>query len=167
MPNEPPAADSFVKSGGVPTRPPSPRSGLARIPVWVWPAAGGGIHLALVAAMLIGTTLTRSTAEDKLQGDPTAQDKLQGVWESVDPDHDDFLSFEFRKGGSFRMTALIPRSGWVTVEGTYKVQGNNLTVRYENVAKGQTETMIIQTLTDMRLVTQDSNGRVCELRRRS
>jgi uncharacterized protein (TIGR03066 family) len=127
----------------------------------MWPVAGGSILMLLMVAIIIGgkRTIGRSSTTS------ATESKLLGVWAFANSNREDIGTIEFMTGGKLRMAALVPRSGWLNVEGTYMVEGNSLAVMLRADGNEKMKKLTIQTLNGTTLVTRDSNGRVDEFRR--
>jgi uncharacterized protein (TIGR03066 family) len=98
-------------------------------------------------------------ADDK-SGGSNAQ-KIVGTWEVTKGETIPVGStIEFDKAGKFKMVVKQGTQS-MSFEGTYKVNGDNLTVTMK-APNGQTheETMTIKTLTDKEFVTVDDKKKV-------
>jgi uncharacterized protein (TIGR03066 family) len=97
------------------------------------------------------------------------KDKIVGTWQVTKsagglPGEAVLL---FSKDGKLKITISVPvkskdnkkTSQTVTIEGTYRVEGDKLTIALKQGAKESKETMTIKNLTDKKLVTVDSRGK--------
>lgn len=123
------------------------------------------LHLspvAVLAAGLIVCSCTVLRADDKASGKKSNADKIVGSWKIVKAPEPlpagITLVATFGKDGKLTLKAT-PADKRDTQRGTYKVDGNKLTIKLEG-QKEETET--IKTLDDKKLVTVDSQGKESE-----
>jgi uncharacterized protein (TIGR03066 family) len=109
------------------------------------------LQLALAGLLAFGMT-----AADEKKDDNAA--KIVGTWEltkgeTLPPG----TVAEFSKDGKLKLT-VKEGDKLVSVEGTYKVDGDSLTVKLKDTnGKNHEETMKLKSLTDKELVTFDDN----------
>jgi uncharacterized protein (TIGR03066 family) len=121
---------------------------------------------AILAACFAFLALTATAnADDKAVN----KDKIVGTWQVTKSagglPGDSIL--QFTKEGKLKITISVPvkskdnkkTTQSVTIEGTYKVEGDKLSIALKQGAKESKETMTIKTLTDKKLVTADSRGK--------
>jgi uncharacterized protein (TIGR03066 family) len=93
-------------------------------------------------------------------------DKLVGVWEVVKSEEaPPGATIEFTRDGKMKMT-VNAQGKEMTLEGTYKVDGDKITSIQTFGGKEQRETATIQTLDDTTLITRDEKGKVDEFKRK-
>lgn len=110
-----------------------------------------GVALGVVMAVAAGLP-----ADDKAE--KIDANKLLGKWEPKMTKTGSQVTVEFAKGGKLTITAF-PNGKEFKLEGTYKLDGNKLTVAAKKGGKEDTETMTVLKLTDAELVTKDSRGK--------
>lgn len=113
--------------------------------------------LCLPVALLAHFSLS---ADDK-KADPIDAQKLIGKWRAKEGAPG---GFDFREGGKVTMTATVADQP-VKFEGTYKVDGNKLTVTVEFGGKDQATTLTVTKLTGTELVIKDEKGKETTLTR--
>jgi uncharacterized protein (TIGR03066 family) len=118
--------------------------------------------VAVLAAGLIVCSCTVLRADDKSSREKSNADKIVGSWKLVKAPEPlpagITLVATFGKDGKLTLKAT-PADKRETERGTYKVDGNKLTIKLE----GQNEeTETIKTLDDKKLVTVDSQGKESE-----
>jgi uncharacterized protein (TIGR03066 family) len=114
--------------------------------------------LVLAACLVLGLTALAS-GDDTKPGDKAAnKEKLVGVWEPQGKNIPPGSSLEFTKDG--KLKARFEAQGKPrTLDGSYKVEGNTLTVTFRMGDQERTDNLKIKTLTDQELVTVDSMGK--------
>jgi uncharacterized protein (TIGR03066 family) len=109
-----------------------------------------GCGLAVALAVAAG-----AAAQDK-KDDKVDAKKLIGKWQPAEKKEN--VTIEFTKDGKLFVTADVAGKA-EKLEGTYKLDGNKLTVGLKVGGSDQTETMTVTKLTDDELVTEDSKGK--------
>jgi uncharacterized protein (TIGR03066 family) len=109
-----------------------------------------GCGLAVALAVAAGAP-AQDTKGEKIDGK-----KLIGKWQPAG--QKEKVTIEFTKDGKLYLTAEIAGKP-EKLEGTYKLDGNKLTVGVKGGDKDQNETMTVTRLTDDELVTEDSKGK--------
>ena len=113
--------------------------------------------LQLVAAGLLAFGVAAAGAQEK-KGDEKKSnaEKIVGTWEVTKGETvPDGSTVEFTKDGKLKMSIKLGDKT-ETIEGTYKVDGDNLKVTLKGPGgKNQEETMKIKSLTDKEFVTVD------------
>ena len=98
------------------------------------------------------------SAEDK-KGDETIDaKKLVGQWEPKEKTKDRTLLIEFTKDGKVTFTGAEGGKE-MKAEGTYKVDGNKLTLDVKFGDKDRKMTRIVSKLTDTELVSKEDGGK--------
>lgn len=112
--------------------------------------------LLLTGFVLVAQATSASAAEDKVDN----KAKIVGTWKltkaGTDLPPDAVLVFS--KDGKLKITAKVKDKEF-TVNYTYAVKGDNLTVVTKAGGKEVKETMTIKTLTDKKFVTVDDKGK--------
>ena len=109
------------------------------------------LGLALLAVMgLVSGAAADDTKDSKIDGK-----KLIGKWTPKDPKKEAGLAIEFAKDGKLFVYVTIAGKE-EKLEGTYKLDGDKLSVGLKFMAKEKQETMTITKLTDDELETVDS-----------
>jgi uncharacterized protein (TIGR03066 family) len=113
---------------------------------------------AILSCALAVVVCCTASADDKIDAK-----KIVGKWEPKEAKKDETLSmvFEFTKDG--KVTVTIKTEKELKREGTYKVDGNKLTVTMTVNGKEQVRTRTITKLTDMELVSSDEKGKEATL----
>jgi uncharacterized protein (TIGR03066 family) len=92
--------------------------------------------------------------------------KLVGVWEVVKAEGaPPGATVEFKKNGKMQL-AFDVKGKAITIDGTYKVEGNKIHVVLSFMGKKHEETSTIQTLNEKTLIIRDEKGKVEEYKRR-
>jgi uncharacterized protein (TIGR03066 family) len=92
--------------------------------------------------------------------------KIVGDWEVTKSEEaPPGATVEMTKDGKLITKATINGKA-LSLEGTYKVEGNKLRTVQTFGGKRVEETMTIKTLTDTKLVTQDEKGKIDEFKRK-
>ncbi|MBN9117639.1 MAG: TIGR03066 family protein [Planctomycetes bacterium] len=102
-------------------------------------------------------------ADDK-KSEPIDAKKLVGKWEPKEKPKDASVTIEFTKDGKVTVAVVADDKG-SKFEGTYKVDGNKLTVAMKTSGKEDTQTRTVIKLTDTELVTKDEKGKEREFTR--
>jgi uncharacterized protein (TIGR03066 family) len=112
-------------------------------------------------ALVIGLTATAAhAADEKIDGK-----KLLGKWELADGPPGGKVFFEMTKDGKI-ITTIEVGGKTEKMEGTYKLDGNKLTlVQKLPGGKEDKETMTITKLTDDELETKDEKGKTDKLKK--
>ena len=94
----------------------------------------------------------------------TNAEKIVGKWANLQVLGE---TFEFTKDGKLKATLRAPGTDKpLTIEGTYKVEADKLTITTKGAdGKETTETVKIKELTDKKLVAEDDKGRILELKK--
>lgn len=106
------------------------------------------MRMLLGVAVLVVLTGGVSVAEDK----KIDAKKLVGKWESK-PDVKEKFQIEFTKDGKFTVSGEKDKS----IEGTYKVDGNKVTVTIKAEGKEVTMKRTISKLTDTEVTSKDDD----------
>jgi uncharacterized protein (TIGR03066 family) len=119
----------------------------------------------LAAYLLLGLTALAS-GDDKKPGDKAAnKEKLVGVWEPQGKDTPPGATLEFTKDGKIKVH--FEDKGQVrNIDGTYKVDGETLTVTFRMGDQERKEKLKIKALTDQELVTVGSKGKAETFKRK-
>jgi uncharacterized protein (TIGR03066 family) len=109
----------------------------------------------LLVGCLAFVAATAAGADDKA----VEKDKLLGTWQvtkskGLPPE----ATVQFGKDGKLKLSAKDKVGKTISVEGTYSLEGDKLTVTTKQGEKESKETMTIKTLTDKKLVTVDPKG---------
>jgi len=96
-------------------------------------------------------------------GGKSNADKIVGTWEITKSESDapKGATVEFTKDGKIKMTAKV-EGHEISMEGTYKVDGDKLTTTMKMGNKEKTETAKIKSLDDSTLKIEDEKGKVDE-----
>ena len=118
------------------------------------------IGVGLIFALACGAT----AADDKIDGT-----KLIGKWEPKDPKKGEEFVMEFAKDGKLSVTGTLDNK-LQTFEGTYKLDGNKLTIELKvKGADGKVEDIkemvTVTKLTDDDMEGKDKDGKVENLKR--
>jgi uncharacterized protein (TIGR03066 family) len=118
------------------------------------------LRLALVGVLALGVSVAR--ADDKK--DKETQEKLVGVWESVKGSETmpPGSTMELTKDGKIKLVFKQGEKS-LTVEGTYKVDGQSFKATLKVGDKEHTETIKIKKLTDTELVISDEKDKTDKL----
>jgi uncharacterized protein (TIGR03066 family) len=113
------------------------------------------LRLALAALML--AFAFHAGADDKKEEKIDAK-KLIGKWEAKDSGLDFPVVLEYTKDG--KLIIAITEDGKETkVEGTYKIDGNTLTLKIKDEGKNKVLTRTVKKLTDTELIETDEKGK--------
>jgi uncharacterized protein (TIGR03066 family) len=113
-----------------------------------------GLALAAVMGLVAGAAAGQDDKKDaKIDGK-----KLVGRWTPKDAKKEAGLVIEFAKEGKLILSVDIAGKT-EKVEGTYKLDGNKLSMAIKFGEKENKETMTILRLTDEELETEDSNNK--------
>jgi uncharacterized protein (TIGR03066 family) len=113
-------------------------------------------RLALAVVFVLGVTAVR--ADEKK--DAETKDKLVGTWEVTKGDSlPPGSTAEFTKDGKLKLTIKADKDKSVTIEGTFKVEGETFKTTLKAEGKEHTETLKIKSLTDKELVIEDEKGK--------
>ncbi|HJZ56189.1 MAG TPA: TIGR03066 family protein [Gemmataceae bacterium] len=112
----------------------------------------------LGAALVVLMGLAAGAAQDDKKDSKIDGKKLVGKWTPKDAKKEAGLVIEFTKDGKLVLTVDIAGKT-EKVEGTYKLDGNKLTMAIKFGDKENKETMTVLKLTDDELETEDSNGK--------
>lgn len=110
----------------------------------------------LALAVVLGLTAT-AAGQDK-KDDTVDGKKLIGRWSPKDAKKEAGLVIEFAKDGKLVLSVDIAGKP-EKVEGTYKLDGNKLSLAIKFGEKENKETMTVLRLTDDELETEDSTGK--------
>jgi uncharacterized protein (TIGR03066 family) len=112
------------------------------------------LQLALAGVLAFGAA---AVAADDKKDDKAA--KLVGTWEVTKGESLPPGSIaEFTKDGKLKLTVKDGDKVVLSAEGTYKIDGDSLTVKLKDPnGKDHEETMKVKSLTDKELVTFDDN----------
>jgi len=92
--------------------------------------------------------------------------KIVGTWEvTKSQDAPPGSTVEFAKGGKMKVTITL-EGKTLTLEGTYKVEGDKIKSTLKQGETEHSETIKIKTLTDTRLVTEDEKGKIDEFKKK-
>ena len=114
------------------------------------------LRLALVGVLVLGVSVAR--ADDKK--DKETQEKLVGTWESIKGSESvpPGSTMEFTKDGKLKLV-FKQEDKSLTIEGTYKVDGQTFKATLKVGDKEHTETIKIKKLTDTELVITDEKDK--------
>jgi uncharacterized protein (TIGR03066 family) len=108
--------------------------------------------LALAAFAAVALGLSAFAADEKKAAGNA--DKLVGTWEATKGDLPAGSTAEFTKAGKIKVT-IKGEDKTETHEGTYKLDGDTITVTATREGKERTHSMTIKKLTDKELVLAD------------
>ncbi len=115
--------------------------------------------------LMVGLAAALPAEEKKADAN---KEKLAGVWEVVKTEEGALAvgsMVDFAKDGKAKVTAI--REGKEsTVEGTYTVEGNKLTVTLKHGEKEVKHAITIKKLTDTEFVTENEKGKTAEFKRK-
>jgi uncharacterized protein (TIGR03066 family) len=115
-------------------------------------------RFALAGFLVFGLALVGTAGTD------TAK-KLVGLWEITKGEGaPPGATVEFTKDGKLKLHAKIGDKDF-DLTGTYKVEGKKLTVTLEFKGKSKTDSDTIKSVSDNRLVLEDKDGKVTEMKR--
>ncbi|MDB5308444.1 MAG: hypothetical protein JWO38_2646 [Gemmataceae bacterium] len=117
-----------------------------------------GCALGLVLAVTTGA------AADEKKAEKIDAKKLVGKWEPANAPKGATIVIELTKDGKAKMSFEFGDKK-DSVEGTYKVDGNKLTLTRKVDGKDDSETMTVDKLTDDEMVTVDEKGKKETLKR--
>lgn len=118
----------------------------------------------MIAPCLVAFAISTLAAQEKKdllpvkEKEPANADKLLGAWELQDADLtkiDGKATFEFAKDGKAKMNIEIGKQKPTVIEGTYKLEGDNLTLAAKKNGKDESELVAIKSLTATELVLID------------
>jgi uncharacterized protein (TIGR03066 family) len=121
----------------------------------------------------LGTALLASAAwvvafsgSGVIGGENDNAKKLVGVWEVTKSEGaPPGATLEFTKDGKMKIRAEV-KGKQFEMGGTYKVEGNKVHVTFKVGDQEKKDTGTIKTLTDTRLVVEDTKGKVDEYKRK-
>ena len=122
----------------------------------------GGALVALIGIALVGSAGARAGGRDAVDAK-----KLVGTWEAVKGELSEKApgsTLRFDKAGKLTLTFQVKGKG-LAIPGTYKLNGNKLSVVQSFGGKENRETMTIESLTDTTLITVDDKGKKDEFKR--
>ncbi len=96
----------------------------------------------LISTLMILAFTGLTVAEDKI--DPA---KLVGKWEDKDPGKGEMFIIEFTKDNKVQLTRTVGKNE-LSLDGTYKVEGNKLKMVIEFAGKSDEKVLTIDKLTD-------------------
>jgi uncharacterized protein (TIGR03066 family) len=113
------------------------------------------LRIGLAALLFLG--VSAAGADDKKDLD---KDKLVGTWELTQGETlPPGTTCEFTKDGKIKLVLPTPDGKKVTIEGTYKIEGQAFRATLKDGNKENTETLKVPTLTDKELVMVDEKGK--------
>jgi uncharacterized protein (TIGR03066 family) len=115
----------------------------------------------VLAGVMVLSLAAFGTSQDKADN----KTKIVGVWEVTKGDAPPGATLEFTKDGKLKMMAKL-KDQTLSMEGTYKIDGDKMSVTLKLGDKEKTEALTIKTLTDKVLVTVDSKGQADEFKRK-
>jgi uncharacterized protein (TIGR03066 family) len=128
------------------------------------------MHLILrCAALALALVHFSSARADEKTVPKSSADKLVGVWELNDPDLAKLggkATLEFTKDGKAKMSFEITGQKPMTLEGTYKVEGDTLKLTRSENGKDQTDAITIKNFGDDKILLSDKDGKDMELKRK-
>ena len=114
-----------------------------------------------LAVLLMGSAAF--SADDK-KDEKIDGKKLLGKWEPAEAKKDAKLVIEFAKDG--KLTISGDGGGKdIKIDGTYKIDGNKISIALTFGGQEQKETLTVTKLTDDEMSTQDSKGKKESLKR--
>jgi uncharacterized protein (TIGR03066 family) len=122
----------------------------------------------LTCLLSIGIILTGSASA--APAPKSNQTKIVGVWIVIKSDDGTppMTTIEFTRDGKLKVKTKVGDQT-LTMEGTYKLEGDKLTVTLitpDEKDKEVTDTVTITKLTDKELITKDQKGKVDEFKRK-
>jgi uncharacterized protein (TIGR03066 family) len=94
-------------------------------------------------------------------GKKSNADLIVGTWEAVKGEMPPGTTVEFTKDGKMKANIKVGDKT-MSMEGTYKVEGDKLTTSME----GKSDTDTIKTLNDTTLIIEDSKGKTNEMKKK-
>ncbi len=107
----------------------------------------------LIGLIVIPLSLSISAGADEKPTEKIEAAKLVGKWEPLDGPKEATVVVEFTKEGKTK-TTIESKDTTRVREGTYKVDGNKLTLSRIEEGKEESETATVTKLTDTELVTE-------------
>jgi uncharacterized protein (TIGR03066 family) len=98
-------------------------------------------------------------------GKKSNADLIVGTWEPVKGDMPPGTTVEFTKDGKMKANMKIGDKT-LTMEGTYKVEGDKIKTSMKMGDKEMSDTDTIKTLNDTTLIMEDSKGKTTEMKRK-
>jgi uncharacterized protein (TIGR03066 family) len=115
-------------------------------------------RFALAGLLVLGLALVGMAGTDNAK-------KLVGLWEvTKGEDVPKGTTVEFTKDGKLKLHAKVDDKD-LNASGTYKVEGNKLTVTVEFGGKSDTHTDTISKLSDDQLILENDKGKTTEFKR--
>jgi uncharacterized protein (TIGR03066 family) len=104
-------------------------------------------------------------ADKKEKAKSSNAEKIVGSWEFTRGEMSAGSVVEFTREGKFKMTGTL-EGKVITVEGSYKVEGDKITITRREGSKEATETGTIKTLNETTLITRDEQGKIDEFKKK-
>jgi uncharacterized protein (TIGR03066 family) len=116
-------------------------------------------RLAIAGALFFGLALVG------VAGDADNAKKIVGVWKVSKSDEGPKEGkIEFTKDGKLKLTAKMGDKD-LTINGTYKIKGDKITVTITFMDKSHTDTGTIKKLTEKQLIIEGEKGKSTEFER--
>jgi uncharacterized protein (TIGR03066 family) len=112
----------------------------------------------LGCGLAVALAVAAGAPAQETKGEKIDAKKLIGKWQPAEKKDKEAVTIEFAKDGKLYLTADFGGKA-EKLEGTYKLDGNKLTVGVKLGDKEQTETVTVTRLTDDELMTEDSKGK--------
>jgi uncharacterized protein (TIGR03066 family) len=113
---------------------------------------------ALAACLVV--CLSAAPAADTKNGE-----RIVGTWEAVKGAVQPGSTLEFTRDGRLKVTVTVGQRT-IKADGTYRVEGDKLTITTRQGGKDTTQHVRIKALADKKLVTQNERGEVDEFKRK-
>jgi uncharacterized protein (TIGR03066 family) len=113
--------------------------------------------IGLLLALVCGSAAQEKKDKDK-DKDKFDAKKLLGKWESHPPKKGESIVMEFAANGKLLMSGDV-NGKEVKVEGTYKLEGEKLSIELRHMGETVSSTITITKLTDDELEGKDAKGK--------
>ena len=123
----------------------------------------------LVAGVMVVALTANVRAEKKEEKKADNAKLLLGSWEATKADKDSLpvgAVVEFAKEGKMKVTVKGPDGKEMTIEGTYKVDGNKFMIELKFGDDIRKHTITIKKISDKELSTEDEKGKSVEFTRK-
>jgi uncharacterized protein (TIGR03066 family) len=125
----------------------------------------GALLLACATFFLVAGSEIAATGDEKPKKGPPNAEKIIGKWEVTKGEVPAGSLVEFTKDGKLKIT-LKAEGKDISLEGTYKVEGDILKSAMKVGDKEITDTDTIKTLNKTTLILEDTKGKVVEFKRK-
>jgi uncharacterized protein (TIGR03066 family) len=124
----------------------------------------GALLLGCATIFFVAGSMTEATGGDKKKSATNAE-KIIGKWEVTKGEVPAGSLVEFTKDGKLKFTIKMKGKD-ISLEGTYKVEGDKLKSTMKVGDKEVTDTDTIKTLNETMLILEDTKGKVAEFKRK-